>query len=119
MARIGSRSAGWPYRCTGRITLVRGVIAAFDQVRVNVIAALIRLHRHRRGTALADGQPGGDVSIGWNNDLVAGANLHRAQGKVQGIESIGYTDAMFGITGGCEVCFESLDFRTEDVPAFT
>ena len=73
--------------------------------------------RHRRGAALADGQPGGDVGVGRDDDLVAGADIHGAQGEVQGIEAVGNADAMRCLAVGGEVAFEGFDFGAEDVPA--
>lgn len=35
----------------------------FDERGVNVVGACIRLHRHRRGPGVADGQPGGNIGI--------------------------------------------------------
>ena len=87
-----------------------------DQRRVDVVGARIGLHRHRRGAALADGQPGGDVGVAGHDDFVARPDAHGAQGQVQGVQAVGDADAVGGAAVGGVFAFEGFDFGTADVP---
>ena len=88
-----------------------------DARRVDVVGALVRLHRHRRRAALADGQPGGDVGVAGHDDFVARPDVHGAQGQVQRIQAVGHADAVGGAAVSGIFGFEGVHFRAEDVPA--
>ena len=46
-----------------------------DKRRINIEGFDVRLHWHRRSTALAHREPGGNEGIGRNNDLIAWADV--------------------------------------------
>jgi hypothetical protein len=99
------------------MTLVRVGDGRFDQRRIDVVGARIGLHRHRRGPALADGQPGGDVGVGGHDDFVARPDVHGTQGQVQGIKAVGHADAVGCTAVGSVIGFEGFDFWPADKPA--
>ena len=88
-----------------------------DARGVDVEGALVRLHRHRRGPALADGQPGGDVGVAGHDDFVARPDVHGAQRQMQGIQAVGHAHAVGGAAVGGVVGLEGIDLGAEDEPA--
>ena len=88
-----------------------------DARGVDVVGALVRLHRHRRGAALADGQPGGDVGVAGHDDFVTRPDVHGAQCQMQGIQAVGHADAVGGAAVGGELGLEGIDLGAEDEPA--
>ena len=96
---------------------MRGVMAASMRRGVDVEGARVRLHRHRRGAALAHGQPGGDVGVAGHDDFVARPDVHGAQGQMQGVQAVGHADAVGGAAVGGVVGLEGIDLGAEDVAA--
>ena len=88
-----------------------------DAGGVDVEGALVRLHRHRRGAALADGQPGGDVGVAGHDDFVTRPDVHCAQGQMQGIQAVRRPPRMGGAAVGGVVGLEGIDLGAEDEPA--
>ena len=78
-------SAGWPYRCTGMMALVRGVIAASSCAGSIVKVARVDVDEHRRGAGVVDGRHGGDEGEGHGDDLVARADAGGQQRQVQAL----------------------------------
>ena len=76
-------SASWPYRCTGRIALVRGVIAASSCAGSIVNEQRIDVDEHRRRAGVADRRDGGDEGERDGDDFVARADAGRQQRQVQ------------------------------------
>ena len=90
-----------------------------DAGGVDIEGALVRLHRHRRGPALADGQPGGDVGVAGHDDFVTRPDVHCAQRQMQGIQAVGYAYAVGGFAIGGVVGLEGIHLGAEDEPAGT
>ena len=56
----------------------------FDFSRINTMKS-VRLHKNRGGIVNGDAHDAGNIGVGLNNDLVAGANTQNPKRKPQGI----------------------------------
>ena len=88
-----------------------------DQSGIDVVGALVWLDWDRRRAALADREPGGDISVGGHNDFIARSDAERAQGEMQGVETIGDADGVSRFAKVREFRLESLHLRPENIPA--
>ena len=73
---------------------MRGVIAASIKAGIDIVRPLVGLDRHGRRAALADGEPGRDIGVRRHDHLVARGHAERAQGEMQGVESVGDADGV-------------------------
>src|SRR5216684_4945061 len=88
-----------------------------DAIRIEVVRPRVRLDGHGPRAGMRDGQPGGDVGVGWDDHLGAAADAGGAEHQMEGIESVGHADAVFDAAVGGKVALEGFDLLAEDVPA--
>ena len=111
-------SAGWPYRCTGTIARVRGVMRGLDARRVDVVRMADRARPAPawRPTWLTASHVAMKVLDGTMH-LVARPDAPGAQHQLQRIEAVGHADAVRRAAPLGELAFEGLAFQAVDVPA--
>src|ERR1044072_2327303 len=80
-----------------------GVLNAF---RIEIVRVWVWLDRDWLRPSVGNCQPGGNVRVGRNNNLVARPNSEGAQDQVQSLEPVAYTDAMSSSAISCKLCFE-------------
>ena len=84
---------------------------------IEIVGARIGFAGNRRGADVGDGEPSGDVTVGGNDDFVAGADAAGEQHELQGFEAVGDADTV-GRAYGCGVGgFEGLKLAAEEKPA--
>ena len=77
----------------------------------------VRLDRNQRGPGVTDRQPGGDISVGGNNHLIALRHVQRAQNQMQRIQPIGHADAMTRADVFRKLPFQRGKLLSEHIPA--
>ena len=65
-----------------------------DPLGVDIVGGGIGLDRHRRRAGLADREPGRDIGVGGDDDLVALADPKGAQGQSERVEAVADADAI-------------------------
>ena len=110
-------SAGSPSWWTGMIALVRGVIAALDRLRVEVVGARIDVGEHRRRAALPDGVRRGDERHRRHDHLVARADARDVERELQRGRAVRGRDGVGGADARRERRLEVAHARTLRDPA--
>ena len=78
------------------MALVRGVMAAREQRRIEVVGARVDVHEDRRGSEQGNGFHGGDEGERRGDHLVACAHAQRHQRDQQRIRAAGAGNAVLG-----------------------
>ena len=99
-----------PVEVDGDDGRVRGVTAARPRSASMLSVRGSRLHRARRRADAGHGEPGRDVGVGRNDDLVARPDPQGAQREFDGVEPVADADAVRGLDEGGELGLEGLDF---------
>ena len=82
-AQSGSRSHGWPARCTGRIAFVRSVTAAATSAGIDVQVVLAHVDEDGRRAGVDDHVRGRRPGDRRRDHLVAGPDAERDEREVQ------------------------------------
>ena len=88
-----------------------------QRIRIQTAVIGSRLHRHRRGSRVAHGQPGGNVGVTGHNHFITCANAPAPQGQLQGIQPIAHRDAVLHAAVGCKGCLEGRGLFAQQHPA--
>ena len=86
-------------------------------LRLEVPAARVGLDGHDGGADRRDREPGRDVRVAGDDDLVARTHTHGRQREREGVEAIGHTDAVARAHVLRVGPLEGLDLGATDVPA--
>ena len=117
MALMASMSATWPYRLTGMMALVRGVIAA----SISAASMLQVSGSTSTNTGVAPSSTiisaGGGEGEGRGDDLVAAADAQRHHRDQQRLGAAGHADAVARADEGGELVLQLLDLGAHDVLA--
>ena len=84
---------------------------------IEIVGARIGLAGNRGGADVGDGEPGGDVAVGGDDDVIAGADAPGDEHELQGFEAVGDADAVGGADRRGVGGFEGLEFAAEEKPA--
>src|SRR5438067_8498446 len=87
-----------------------------DAAGVNIQRLWVRFHGDWCGTRIGNSEPASDVSVSWDDDLVAGADAIPAENQNQSVKSIPYPDAMSGAAVGGKLTLKGVNFVSENKP---
>ena len=99
----------------GRTGAGRNSVSA--RFRIDQERARVDVHENRACTGQGDGLGGRGERKGRDQDLVAGPNIKCTQGQAQRVRAGSATDHVTDAEHLAEFCFQSLDLRTQHVPA--
>ena len=87
--------------------------------RIRIQTGVIRsgLHRHRRGSRVAHGQPGGNVGVTGHDHFITRTNAPAPQRQLQGIQPVAHRDAVLHAAVSCKGRLEGRRFFTQQHPA--
>src|SRR5665647_2721584 len=88
----------------------------FDPLWVYIVSNFDRLDGDGLGASMGHCQPGGDVGVGGDNNLIPRSDSIGLKNETKGVETVGNPDAICRFAVGGKFRFKSLDFFTEDVP---
>jgi hypothetical protein len=86
-------------------------------LRVEVVRRYERLNRQWARPGVGGRQPGGNVGVGWHDNLLALANPVGAQNDMQGFEAVANANAVFDAAIAREFLLEGFHFPAENIPA--
>ena len=87
--------------------------------RLRIQTGVIRsgLHRHRRGSRVAHGQPGGNVGVAGHDHFITRTNAPAPQRQLQGIQPVAHRDAVLHAAVSCKGRLEGCRFFAQQHPS--
>ena len=87
--------------------------------RIRIQTGVIRsgLHRHRCGSRVAHGQPGGNVGVAGHDHFIARADSPASQRQLQGIQPVAHRDAVLHAAVGRKGSLEGRSLFAQQHPA--
>ena len=88
-----------------------------QRIRIQTGVIRSRLHRHRCGSRVAHGQPGGNVGVTGHDHFIARADSPAPQRQLQGIQPVAHRDAVLHAAVRRKGCLEGCGLFAQQHPA--